>query len=99
MRRRSIAPSAYWEEELANFEYMLDASPLIIDKLRHHTHHITGLRVYDYRTDRDRPRERSIEKLRALLAHGKQELLVPESAALRRLRLQHRRRAATTSTP
>ena len=36
------APSSYWQEELANFEYMLDASPLIIEKLRHHTHHITG---------------------------------------------------------
>ena len=27
----NYTPSAYWKEELANFEYMLDASPLIID--------------------------------------------------------------------
>ena len=71
-------PSAYWEEELANFDYMLDASPLIIDKLRHHSFHITGLRVYDYRSNRDRWRERFIEKRRALLKHGQRELLVPE---------------------
>ena len=71
-------PSAYWFEELANFEYVLDASPLIIDKLRHHSFHITGLRVYDYRSQRDRWRERFVEKRRALLKHGKPELLVPE---------------------
>ena len=40
-------PSAYWEEELSAFEYMLDASPLVIEKLRQHTHWITGLRAYD----------------------------------------------------
>lgn len=45
-------PSAYWVEDLSNFEYMLDASPFIIDKLRHHAFHITGLRVFDYRTHR-----------------------------------------------
>ena len=47
-------PSAYWEEELTNFEYMLDASPLVIDKLRHHAMHITGIRPYEYRSNRDR---------------------------------------------
>jgi hypothetical protein len=71
-------PSAYWEEELANFDYMLDASPLIVDKLRHHSFHITGLRVYDYRSNRDRWRERFIDKRRALLKYGRRELLVPE---------------------
>ena len=38
-------PSAYWEEELSAFEYMLDASPLVVDKLRQHSHWITGLRA------------------------------------------------------
>jgi hypothetical protein len=75
-------PSAYWQEELANFEYMLDASPLIIDKLRHHTYHVTGLRVYDYRTHRDRQRSQLVEKLRALVVKGRPELLVPESPLL-----------------
>src|SRR5436190_22762593 len=42
--------SEYWREELAGFEYLLDASPLLIDKLRHHSYHVTGLRPYDYRS-------------------------------------------------
>jgi hypothetical protein len=50
-------PSAYWKEELSNFEYMLDATPLIIDKLRHHSFHITGLYVHNFRSGR--PRQRS----------------------------------------
>ena len=75
-------PSAYWEEELANFEYMLDASPLIIDKLRHHSYHITGLHVHDYRSGRGRKMARYADKLHALLAQGKPELFVPEPTAL-----------------
>jgi hypothetical protein len=71
-------PSAYWTEELSNFEYMLDASPIIIDKLRHHTFHLTGLRVYDYRTHRDKARVKFVEKLRALQALAEPDLLVPE---------------------
>jgi hypothetical protein len=71
-------PSAYWEEELANFEYMLDASPFVIDKLRHHTFHVTGLRVHDYRTHRDKARTKLAEKLHALQQVAPPGLLVPE---------------------
>ena len=45
---RIVEPSDYWREELANFEYMLEASPLLISKLRHHCYHATGLKPYDY---------------------------------------------------
>lgn len=76
------APSRYWSEELANFDYMFDASPLIVEKLRHHCHHITGLRLYDYRSNRDRAAELFREKLDALVALGGRELLVPESRIL-----------------
>ena len=77
-------PSAYWKEELENFEYMLDASPLIIDKLRQHTYNITGVRIHEYRSGRERQRERYADKLRALLAqaHGKPELFIPEAEDL-----------------
>ncbi len=75
-------PSAYWQEELANFEYMLDATPLIVDKLRHHSFHITGLPVYTYRSGRERRLARYIEKLSALKAQGKPELFVPEADAM-----------------
>lgn len=71
-------PSEYWEEELSGFEYMFDASPLIIEKLRHHTYHVTGLRVYDYRSHREKAREQFAAKLEALLAQGSAELLIPE---------------------
>jgi hypothetical protein len=75
-------PSSYWREELAGFEYMLDASPLVIQKLRHHTYHVTGLRVYDYRTGKSRAQQAFEGKLQSLLAVGDRELLVPESPAL-----------------
>jgi hypothetical protein len=82
-RAHSHAPSSYWSEELSGFEYLLDASPFIIDKLRHHTYHVTGLRVYDYRSNQDRAKRRFTEKLQALVdAAGSRDLLVPESPAL-----------------
>jgi hypothetical protein len=71
-------PSAYWEEELSTFEYMLDATPLVIEKLRHHTHCLTGLRAYDYRSHKTRARSRFVEKREALIEVGSAELLVPE---------------------
>lgn len=76
-------PSAYWQEELANFEYMLDASPLIVDKLRAHSFHITGLHVHDYRSGRERKAARYAEKLHALQAIARNpELFVPEPSDL-----------------
>jgi putative sugar O-methyltransferase len=71
-------PSAYWEEELSTFEYLLDASPLIIDKLRQHTHWVTGLRAYEYRSQRTRAKVKLAEKLRALQGQAPSDLLVPE---------------------
>ena len=59
---REHKPSAYWEEELSTFEYMLDASPLVIEKLRHHTHWITGIRAYEYRSQRKRAKATSTER-------------------------------------
>ena len=76
------APSAYWREELDNIRYMLDASPLIVDQLRRHTQHVTGLRVHDYRSNRDGARARFADKLEALIAEGDEALLVPEPRAL-----------------
>jgi hypothetical protein len=75
-------PSAYWREELAGFEYMLDASPLLIDKLRHHTFHVTGLKIYDYRSGKDEMGVRLAEKLRMLRECGDASLLVPEAREL-----------------
>jgi putative sugar O-methyltransferase len=81
-RLRPAGPSAYWREELANFEYMLDASPLVVEKLRHHTFHVTGIRVYEYRSNREHDRARMAAKLEALHALGGDHLLVSESPEL-----------------
>ncbi len=76
------APSDYWSGELAKFEYMLDASPLIIEKLRHHTHNLTGLHANHYRQSLNRQRERFTEKLAALRALDDADLWVPEATLL-----------------
>ena len=76
------SPSAYWSEELGNIDYMAEASPLIIAKLRHHAFHITGLRPYDYRAQDDQKRGLFEQRLRALAAMGGEDLVVPEHPAL-----------------
>lgn len=78
----AVDPSAYWSEELENIDYLIEASPLIIRKLRHHAFHITGIRPYDYRVKADTRREHFEARLRALRDLGGDGLLVPESPAL-----------------
>jgi glycosyltransferase involved in cell wall biosynthesis len=78
----AVHPSDYWAEELENIDYLADASPLIIRKLRHHAFHITGIRPYDYRSKGDGRREHFEARLSALRALGGDSLLVPESPAL-----------------
>jgi len=75
-------PSAYWAEELGNIDYLIEASPLIVRKLRHHAFHITGIRPYDYRVKDDGRRAHFEARLAALRALGGDALLVPESPAL-----------------
>jgi hypothetical protein len=71
-------PSEYWSEELENFDYLLDASPLVVDKLRHHTYHVTGLRVYDYRSNNTATQRHFSRKLSALRKKDTAGLFVPE---------------------
>ena len=75
-------PSAYWSEELEYIDYIADATPLIIRKLRHHAFHITGIRPYDYREKGDDRRLNFEARLRALQELGDAGLLLPESPAL-----------------
>ncbi|MCF8479060.1 MAG: putative sugar O-methyltransferase [Rhodospirillum sp.] len=74
-------PSAYWTEELSRFLYMFDASPLVIDQLRHHTYHITGIQVYGYRTGASSA-PLFAEKLEALKRLDETGLFVPEAENL-----------------
>src|SRR5262245_43646290 len=88
----SASPSVYWSEELENIDYMIDASPLIVRKLRQHAFHITNVRPYDYRNKNDGRREFFESRLQALRSmdplrqgsggQGGDALLVPESPAM-----------------
>jgi hypothetical protein len=75
-------PSRYWSEELEGFDYLFDASPLIIRKLREHCYHITGLRSYDYRGHHRHQAGAFETKLKALRAIDRRGLFVPESPVL-----------------
>lgn len=74
------APSDYWREELEQFDYMLDAHPLVVAKLRRHCFHLTGLRPYDYRSHK--ASARVARRKKALEAAGGRELVVPEPELL-----------------
>ncbi|MEQ1909601.1 MAG: putative sugar O-methyltransferase [Vicinamibacterales bacterium] len=76
------APSTYWREELENIDYLLDASPLILRRLRQHAVHVTNLRAHNFREKQGRRLEAFITRLEALRALAGDELLVPESPAL-----------------
>lgn len=75
-------PSDYWEEELSGLDYMLDASPLIIRKLREHCHHITGIRAYEYRGHHSHRQNAFAQKLALLRQQDEVGLFVPESPLL-----------------
>ena len=78
----SAAPSVYWAEELSNIDYMIEASPLIVRKLRHHSFQLTGIRPYDYRAQDDSRLDAFEQRLCALVELGGRDLLVPEHEAL-----------------
>lgn len=78
----AATPSAYWREELQNIEYLLDASPLVVDRLRQHCYHVTGVWPYQYRSHKDRGEHRHNLKLEALRELGDSELFVPEPPLL-----------------
>ena len=78
----SATASAYWVDELENIDYMMDATPLIVRKLRHHAFHITNTRPYDYREKGDGRRDFFTARMQALRALGGDGLLVPEAPAL-----------------
>lgn len=77
-----FSPSDYWNEELEGFAYMFDASPLIIDKLREHCYHITGIKSYEYRHHHERNKPPFIKKLEMLKILDKNGLFVSENTEL-----------------
>jgi len=75
-------PSSYWQQEVQGFDYMFDAGPLVIAKLREHEYHLTGLRSYEYRQHHADYARRFASKLRRLKEADASNLFVPESEAL-----------------
>lgn len=81
-RTTGHAPSDYWSGELSRFEYMLDASPLVIAQLRHHTHNLTGLLPQHYRESLESKKTQFAEKLAALRKLDETGVWVPEARQL-----------------
>jgi putative sugar O-methyltransferase len=81
-RRPAPATSLYWEEELEQFDYLFDAGPLVIRKLREHCHALTGIRAYDYRNHHGHRQALFAQKLAALHARAPEPLLIGEAALL-----------------
>jgi putative sugar O-methyltransferase len=84
VRRNSklVQPSEYWLEELAGFDYMFEAGPLLIEKLRQHTFHITGVRHYDYRSSQVASKRHFEDKLNQLSKIDSKKHFLPESKKL-----------------
>lgn len=74
--------SDYWKEEVDMLDYMLDATPRIINRLRHHCHLITGIRPYEYRSNREGINYVYREEIERLNKLGCSDLLIPENRML-----------------
>ena len=74
--------SRYWQQEIEGFDYLFDASPLVVAKLREHGYHLTGLRPYEYREHHADYARRFASKLRRLKEVDSSNLFVPESPVL-----------------
>lgn len=75
-------PSRYWQAELAGIEYLFDASPLLVQNLRHHCHHFTGIREYDYRPHHSHQAGLFAKKLAMLRVEDQTGLAVSEAREL-----------------
>ncbi len=79
----TAVPSAYWREELSGFDYIFDASPLIVEKLREHCYHLTGITSYAYRDHHSHATRPFAAKLGRLdKKASSDDLFVPESPVL-----------------
>ncbi len=80
---KSSSASRYWQEEIAGFEYLFDASPVLIDAFRQHCYHLTGIHSYAYRDHHARLKNKIAQKLSMFgKEKGAAGLCVPESAML-----------------
>jgi len=78
IKKNSENPSPYWAEEVIGFDYIFDASPLIINKLRHHCYHLTGESPYTYRNHHNFKLDQFKSKLDLLKSISSEDLFVGE---------------------
>ncbi len=76
------SPSKYWMEEMEGFDYIFDASPLILNKLREHTFHITGIKSYEYRDHHAHQASAFEKKIKLLQQVDPWGLFIPEAPNL-----------------
>mgnify|MGYP001162486278 FL=1 len=74
--------SDYWSEEIHGFEYIFEASPSIINNLRHHCFHITGEFPYAYRDHHRYNAPKFKSKLELLSSLTNKDILVSEPSIL-----------------
>jgi hypothetical protein len=79
MMQQGAAPSDYWSQEVAGFEYLFDASPLILERFREHCYHITGIHGYPYRAHHGSKNVSHSQRYDELKAIDSRGLFVPES--------------------
>ncbi|NQW15905.1 MAG: putative sugar O-methyltransferase [Chloroflexi bacterium] len=82
MSQEGDAPSDYWSAEVKGIEYLLDASPLLVQTLRSHCYHLTGIQDYDYRGHHSLRMPHFQSKYEALAALDSWGLFVPEDPRL-----------------
>ena len=82
MKDNSYSASKYWAEEVIGFDYLFEASPLVVNKIREHCYHITGERSYNYRTHHVHKAIPFINKLEELKKLDRHNLFIPESEML-----------------
>lgn len=82
MVRAGVVPSDYWSQEVAGFEYLFDASPLIVERFREHCYHITGIHSYPYRQHHGAKNSSHTTRYQELHAIDPRGLFVPESSVL-----------------
>lgn len=62
----SSVKSDYWDQESSSIQYWLEASPKLIERFLEHSHWLTGLRSYDYKTHHNNKKQGFEKKLRKL---------------------------------
>ena len=82
MARDGATPSDYWSQEVAGFEYLFDASPLILERFREHCYHITGIHSYPYRQHHGAKNSGHTMRYEELKSIDRRGLFVPESPVL-----------------